>query len=587
VTEIRVRNCTVRVIRRNGWSWGPDPRRLLDDVLAAVPALIAEALAAGVPEGIDVVIREPVRITVPLRRPELAALTAAGRRDRGAPSSAAAATRLSVAVREALAERGVAASAPAPIEATTSAVRPTPPVESTTTAVRPTAPAPPPGPAILALLAGWREDHRLAGLLELLPEPVLTAWHRALIEGWRAPTARVTASAELAEEVAEAAAHPIAAPGGDHAAWLRRRLLVLTVVADRTGLAPCQPAVLAAVDYQLGPPPARPTPAAAPDTAPTPAAVPPPSTRPAPETATQVQAPLQAVSGSPTRRTRDIRINSALPFLILTPLARTGWLETLAVAVEAAELADHWSTVATALAFKVLSPPEQGWRRSPEDCATAAAFAGIDTPFAESALPGDPSLVAAPLDAVLGRLLVDGHPAGAPLVMLRPGERDGLVLFDGAGLVPMAWADDAAGLAGWLHECPDARVIVDAGLPTPERPDDGDLLRRARLVLTELRRRPAFPLATKPALERSLTLGAGAALATIAWTLWRDREPTDPLLALDRLASLDARVRDDGDRVRVAVPLGGRYFDLQRHGLLGEVPEVPWLGGRTVEIVGG
>ena len=156
----------------------------------------------------------------------------------------------------------------------------------------------------------------------------------------------------------------------------------------------------------------------------------------------------------------------------------------------------------------------------------------------------------------------------------------------------MAWADDEAGLTPWLHDCPGARLVHGPG-PWPERegepddPGDRELVGRAGMVLEELGRRPALPLAAEPALERSLTLAAGAALAAIALALWGGREPTDPVLAIERLASLSAVVRDDGERVRVTVPLGARYFDLRRHGLLGVVPELPWLDGRAVEIMGG
>ena len=44
-------------------------------------------------------------------------------------------------------------------------------------------------------------------------------------------------------------------------------------------------------------------------------------------------------------------------------------------------------------------------------------------------------------------------------------------------------------------------------------------------------------------LERSVTLAAALALGTLAWTLWRGRELTTPLLALERFGDLGARVR--------------------------------------------
>ena len=67
-TDIVVRRCTVRVVRHGGWSWGPQPQRLVDQVLAALPGLIAERLGDLAPDGApDVEITEPVRIAVSLR----------------------------------------------------------------------------------------------------------------------------------------------------------------------------------------------------------------------------------------------------------------------------------------------------------------------------------------------------------------------------------------------------------------------------------------------------------------------------------------------------------------------------------------
>ncbi len=609
MTEICVHNCTVRVVRRGGWSWGANPGRLLDGVLAAVPALIADALAAGVAEGTDTVVREPVRIAVPLRTSDLAALARVDHGGAGEPGRVAAGltAALTLAFQDALAERGVSGHAPA-------ATRQGAGITGTAARARP------PGPATLRLLLAWERDGLLSELLGRLPEPVLAAWHDALVKGWQAPPAAAPEGAELAEALAGGAAGVAAGPDGERAGWLRRRLAALTAVAARTGLAPCQPEVLVALEDWLGPPPlSRSGAAAIGEAAPYPAAArsspgqvaaqpevlaaledrlgPPPPSRPGPAAigeAAQLSgsaAPSQAAPCSPARPPKETRISSALPFLILVPLARTGWLDTLAVAVEAAELTDHWPSLAAAIAFKVLSPPEDGWRRSPEDLAAAAAFAGIAGPLVEGALPAGARLLAPPLDAVLGRSLVDGHRPGAPLVLTSAGRGDGLVLLDGEGLFPMAWADDAAGLASWLHACADARIVPGPGAGTgpeaQEEPGDQELLRRADLVLAELGRRPALPVAAEPDLERSLTLSAGAGLAAIAWTLWGEHEPTDPVLAIDRLASLSATVRYGDERVSVVIPLGARYFDLQRHGLLGEVREVPWLDGRTIEIVGG
>jgi hypothetical protein len=74
-SDIVVRRCTVRVVRHGGWSWGPHPRRLVDQVLAALPGLIEAHLAGLAPDGTpeDVEITEPVRIAVALTLADLQA----------------------------------------------------------------------------------------------------------------------------------------------------------------------------------------------------------------------------------------------------------------------------------------------------------------------------------------------------------------------------------------------------------------------------------------------------------------------------------------------------------------------------------
>ncbi|MDW6066225.1 hypothetical protein SAZ11_61190 [Streptomyces sp. FXJ1.4098] len=118
------------------------------------------------------------------------------------------------------------------------------------------------------------------------------------------------------------------------------------------------------------------------------------------------------------------------------------------------------------------------------------------------------------------------------------------------------------------------------GTPRP-RPAVRDLV--AALVIE----RRAAPLAPDGGLERTGTLAAALGLATIAWTLWRDRETPDPLLALTRFADLEATVRYEPAAVRVRVPMGRRHADLLRGGLLADVPDVVWLGGRTLTFSAG
>ena len=224
-----------------------------------------------------------------------------------------------------------------------------------------------------------------------------------------------------------------------------------------------------------------------------------------------------------------------------------------------------------------------------------------------------------------------GTRAGEPLVLgSRRRADDGLLLVDREGLFPVAWTDTVAGLLPAWRMCGSPPVLVAptavgalrglaaAGVSfvvatpparaerwrrlPPHRlwtnSDDPALARHAggyqqavdlaaELIQALAAERAAVPLAASPALGRSLLLAAGLGLGTLAWTLWREREPTDPLLALERFADLSARVSFEPDRVRVRLPLGPRHSDLSAHGLLADVPGVPWFGGRVVEFSGG
>jgi hypothetical protein len=94
--------------------------------------------------------------------------------------------------------------------------------------------------------------------------------------------------------------------------------------------------------------------------------------------------------------------------------------------------------------------------------------------------------------------------------------------------------------------------------------------------------RPAMPLARDSEMERHLTMTAGVCLGTIAWELWREREKTAPHLVLQRFSDFDARVDYSRDSVTVSLPLGKRFLDLQAHGLLDEIHDVPWFNGRKL-----
>lgn len=679
--DITVHRCTVQVVRHGGWSWGPQPQRLVDQVLAALPGLIAEQLAKLAPDGAseDVEIFEPLQIAVSLPLADLLS----GRSDALQHVAIA-----SESLPDPAAVSGTALQPPSARPHQMLFADRTPPRDARTQ------------PMTLAEFLGrLYERGELARFLALLPVHTLEAWYQSLI----VPHAEGLATRlEAGDRLADGASHlpdhlpdqPTEAAAAQETSRSRQLRDAISAIAARishgsrsgpgatNGLAPGphdrlalaavvsagpqpegaaragpQPPGIAAAGAPAGPqPPGAPAAAVAalpPGTAATSLAGP----RPA-STATVVSALTAggAVSAGRTTSTNPAAMTSgtvgpaqatppvttgvadvacALPFLLLGPLAQTGYLSALGPALQSAGLQAQTAVFATALAYTVLGPLERGWRRRPEDLAAAAAFAGLDTPvpgkvLTEFARVADPVVPA--LDAVVTRSLAEGHSAGEPLVLAGAGERAdaGLLLFDREGLFPVAWADELAGLlSAWqlfgsppILVAPTAlgalRGLADAGasfvVATPPartegwrrlpphrlwtNSDDPALARHANgyqqaveltaeLTQALAAERAAIPLAASPVLGRSLLLAAGLGLGTLAWTLWRDREPTDPLLPLERFATLSARVSFEPDRVLVRLPLGPRHSDLSMHGLLADVHGVPWFGDRVVEFSGG
>jgi hypothetical protein len=677
-SDVVVRRCTVQVVRHGGWSWGPEPRRLVDQVLAALPALIAERLADLAPDGAseDVEITEPVRIAVSLPLADLLS----GRFD-------------------ALQQVAMASESQPEFAAVSGAVLPQAPARPHRTPFAERTPhrnARAQPMTLAEFLGRLYESGELARFLALLPVRTLEAWYQSLIVSLAEGRATSPgAGGGLADAPSHLAAHVPGHPPGvaaqetSRSRQLRDAITALaTRISRRSGSGPGAPdelapgrhdrlAPAAAISAGLqphGPAPAGPQPpvtvastlaaprprgpaasaaaALLPGTAAISAESQPPGTATVAPTLTAADptsaagttgtspAAMTSRTGSPAYVASPVAtavadVACALPFLLLGPLAQTGYLSALGPALQPAGLQAQTAVFATALAYTVLGPLERAWRRRPEDLAAAAAFAGLGTSLpgqaltefariADSALPG--------LDAVVTRALAEGHSAGEPLVLVGVGDRAeaGLLLFEREGLFPVAWADALAGLlpAWQMFGSPPVLVgptavgalrgLTDAGasfvVSTPpartERwrrlppyrlwtnRDDPAIARHAggyqqavdlaaELTQALTAERAAIPLAASPALGRSLLLAAGLGLGTLAWILWRKREPTDPLLAMERFANLSARVSFEPDRVRVRLPLGPRHSDLSVHGLLADVHGVPWFGGRVVEFSGG
>ncbi|MFD7710043.1 hypothetical protein [Streptomyces sp. NPDC059786] len=576
--EIAVHHCTVTVVRRGGWSWGPDPRGLVDQVVDALPEVLRDHFAAHLEgEGPDVEITEPVRVTV---RP--------GGHGRSGPG-------------ESPFEVEVAPVRVADVPADATAAEPAGFEESFAPARTPW--SPPPAAALFTELA---ERDELDALLALLPDDSLRVYALALLGQDDEPAGRLLA--ELARRAVEAGRDgtlPEQLRGTQPGATPTQRLTDYVTGADHDEITRLVRSLPDGVDRPDEPDRAAPV-------------------------------PSPATGSGPVSRTgaHEVQVCSVLPFLLAGPLAQIGYLDAIGPALAGIELAEQTPLFAAALAYKALGVAARGWRRGEQDRAAAAAFAGFDPPvpeerltdFARQARPALPLL-----DGVLALSVCRGHDPADPLLVTGAG--DGLLLVDAEGMFPVAWAGETADLLPHWQACgrppvlicdgplpPGAlRELAEADVPfmTAVPPLRGDPVRRlpwqpplwasangssdprlaaalpghaallADLVTALTVERRAVPLADDGALERTVTLAAALGLSTIAWTLWHGRETPHPLLSLNRFADLDATVRFEPDAVRVRVPLGRRHSDLLRGGLLADVPDVPWLDGRTLTFSGG
>jgi hypothetical protein len=585
--DVIVQRCTLRMVRAGGWSWGRSPDELVESALEALPELI-EAACAGLEDHDDLEIATPARVTARVSLPEL---------ERRGPDA------LRAALSEALggaARAGQRAGAGSDRPGGAGA-RNGEPARSADDGSAPVAQLPAPRD----LLLRWLRDGVLDELLELLSPETLEAWHRDALGGGAARDDGAAAGVDpgtrrMVESLLEAL------PPTETRGELLRARIALAVAAA----APASdwPAAVALADAAR---PAPPSEAMAPGLptgrAGAPVAEPPREPAHADEGAPRPSPPARPDRMSPARsparpgETASASVEArALPFLVAAALGRIGYFDTLAASLAAAGLGARSRAFAAALAYKVADPPERGWRRGPEAQRAALAFAGAVVPADElTELAREAPRFASALDATIAVAVMSGR--GREALVLHRDEAGALVLVDPAGGFPIAIGDGPEALArvlrsgnrpavhvttrarsaGVVETLRQARVPVDARRRAGRAPADLDRLDAALAALAERR---AIPLAGDAGMEHTLTLAAGLGLAVLAWSLWADAGRTDPLLALERLGDLDARVVHGQDGVRVTLPLGRRHRDLREAGMLAALPALPWLGGKTVEL---
>ncbi len=616
MTTIAIHRCVLRIRRIGGWSWGTDPDGLIRAATAALPRLIAErlrvddAVAAG-----GGTIDAPVRLRVVASVEELAEL-AAGRGARIAnelerqlaTAIAASSVRHDEPVHARVDARGETPRAAGGGDASVAAT-----IESAATGA--------PERRLLEMLAAWHRDGVVAEIAAALPREIIERWAAIIVRAGRAADLLV----EPAAEPTAAARAALADGRGDAPMALRYVLAAAAAAATAAPAHPLAPHLIAAVAMRVLAPELHP--AQPPDAMATEAAVAAPVASAAGAASVEPLVRAASVARLDPAAVGQAQIVSALPFLALVPLVRCRWLAAVAELLSPSDAA----ALIAAVAYKTLDPPEHGWRRSPRARAAAAALCGepLDDAWLHAATtriaPLAEALVA-PLRAELRR----GHTRGAPLLLYRDCERH--VLFDTSGMFVIAVSRDLAATVAAAQGLGDP-VLVPAATATsalldrlelanlvfvtdaaPGRGEpwravpgarlwtnDGaaDLARRAQLapllassvalaaeLLAAFAARPALPR-DDGALDLVATHAAAIALADLAFTLFAAREPATPVLALERFASLDARVTVDPDRVAVAIPLGRRHADLLAHGYLTTIADLPWLGGRVLEIHGG
>ena len=645
MSDIFIDRCTLRLVRRGGWNWGSDPARMVRQIMRLLPELIAKKLSGL---GRDEEHREfsaPVRVSIRIRLSDLSSALGSETVFSGA-EEAPIEKLLGERVESALRAATGSSNQPTPLgqERRALPLAPEPDGDQMRGSSHPT------GAALMHMLVCWHRNNALERRLSVLTAAILESWceHlRRMAEQHASLPENISLSSELESFVAARAA-PDASRS--RAGAVRCRLMIAVESACHFS-SPLAVFMLWPILDRMLPIEAE----YAVEEAPSQAASRANPLRPqrslerAPAT-THPNAPFAVSNPFISSRSSlfewEVKIDSALPFLLLNPLSRLGYFIALDGILEAAQLTGEASLFAAALAFKVLDPPERSWLRSAASMLSASVFAGHPEGIREDSLVEFARRITGhtqPLDLVMTDAIATNHTAGEPVTLIAADSDSATwLLVDSQGCLPIAWISSSTEqknvLLEHLRDVGRPLVLValaaavngilgdldQAGIPflTDAAPTRGELWDRAKFgggpfgwtnaknlvpaellhrALNEMRQafeeaqglaeklqsRPAAPLAASLHLDRSVALAASSAMGTIAWMLWKDRGRTSPAQILERYADFDARVRADGNLLRVALPLGRRYLELRDAGLLAPVRDIPWLPGRSVEFTGG
>jgi hypothetical protein len=641
--DFLIHQCTLSLIRRGGWSWGPDPKALVERLVRSVPAILESRLASLYAGDVDLEIAAPVTVRVPVRFAELdsfasdlPALSTSGNQE---PRSSLE-RKFAIALDQALQGWLPASRINSPSK------NPSPPLDTNegTSSHRNL------GEPLERLLTTLHQRGQFEQFLERSTATDIEHWHSILsLKIFDQHTLPPAIGSSLIEKIAASLQSKIdATPPASGTEAVRARLRLAIAAAVEFQIPAVHPALWRMIDGVLPSHAREPLSLLMRDEdslvrTESDASV--PATRPDRSTlaATQLSQANPASSLSRNSESWDVHVPCAIPFLLLRPLSSMGLLDAFSVALQSAKCSNSASLLAVGLAYKILEPPDRGWLRSSGSLATAAAFAGLRSAADESDVVEIARQLASGVDLV-ERLIADsllaGHSEIEPYLLCHApvAGKDGLLLIDAQGCFPIRWtaADDFlnsltarlknsilciapdAGEPAFLNALTQAgiRFVIEAAPTRGEQwqrvplhqsaniwtnhsdPSSPAIL-RAALQLRQSseeaasfwqligRSRTAAVRAPSPAFDVMMSLVAGAATGAIAWELWRDRGRTTPQMVLERFGDLDAYVQFTPASVQIRLPLGRRHRELLDHGLLNPIDEVPWLHGRRVEFLGG